>query len=79
MQPIFYKKYVTNIIAIFEYVSDGDEFYGYLNNRYENLKFTFSKRKYNKFFFLDILINNSESDFQTSIFHKKKYTGFVLN
>lgn len=41
MQPIFYKKYVTNIIAIFEYVSDGDEFYGYLNNRYENLKFTF--------------------------------------
>ena len=73
VKPIFYKKYVDDIFALFESDSDADTFYSYLNTRYENIKFTFEKGKGNKLPFLDILINNNESDLQTSVFHKKKH------
>ena len=50
----------------------------YLNTRHENIKFTFEKEKDSKLSFLDILISN-ESDLQTLVFHKKTYTGLLLN
>ena len=64
VKPIFYKRYVDDIFAIFESESDADAFYSYLNTRHENIKFTFEKEKDNKLPFLDILINNNESDLQ---------------
>ena len=79
MKPIFYKRYVDDIFAVFESESDADAFYSYLNTRHENIKFTFEKEKDNKLPFLDILKNNNESDLQTLVFHKKTYTGLLLN
>ena len=70
---------MDDIFAVFESESDADAFYSYLNTRHENIKFTFEKEKDNKLPFLDILINNNESDLQTSVFHKKTYTGLLLN
>ena len=70
---------MDDIFAFFESESDADAFYCYLNTRHENIKFTFEKEKDNKLPFLDILINNNESDLQTSVFHKKTYTGLLLN
>ena len=64
VKPIFYKRYVNDIFAVFESESDTDGFYSYLNTRNENIKFTFEKEKDNKLPFLDILINNNESDLQ---------------
>ena len=64
LKPIFYKRYVDDIFAVFESESDADAFYSYLNTRHENIKFTFEKEKDNKLPFLDILINNNESDLQ---------------
>ena len=64
VKPIFYKRYVDDIFAVFESDSDADTFYSYLNTRHENIKFTFEKEKDNKLPFLDILINNNESDLQ---------------
>ena len=55
---------MDDIFAIFESESDADAFYSYLNTRHENIKFTFEKEKDNKLPFLDILINNNESDLQ---------------
>ena len=78
VKPIFYKRYVDDIFAIFESESDADAFYSYLNTRH-NIKFTIEKEKDNKLPFLDILINNNVSDLQTSVFHKKTYTGLLLN
>ena len=71
VKPIFYKKFVNDIFAVFKFESDADAFYSYLNTRQENIKFTFEKEKDNKLSFLDILINNNQSDLQTSTFHKK--------
>ena len=67
VKPIFYKKYMDDIFAVFEFESDADAFYSYLNTRHENIKFTFENKKDNKLAFLDILTNNSESDLQTDI------------
>ena len=79
MKPIFYKKYVNDIFAVFESESNTDSFYSYLNTRHGTIKFTFEREKDKKLSFLDILINNNESDLRTSVFHKKAYTGFLLN
>ena len=50
-----------------------------VNIPFGHIKFTFEKEKDNKLSFLDILINNNESDLQTSAFHKKTYTGLLFN
>ena len=41
VRPIFYKRYMDDIFAVFESESDGDTFYSYLNTKYQNIKFTF--------------------------------------
>ena len=66
-----YKKYVNDIFAVFESESGADAFCSYLNTRHGTIKFTFEKQKDRKLSFLDILINNNESDLRTSVFHKK--------
>ena len=76
VKPIFYKRYVDDIFAVFEFESDADAFYGYLNTRHENIKFTFEKEKDNRLPFLDILINNSQSDFQIRYFTKSHILGY---
>ena len=70
---------MNDIFAVFESESDADAFYSYLNTRDENIKFTFKKEKDNKLPFLDTLINNNESDLQTSIFHKNYLLNYCLN
>ena len=70
---------MDDIFAVFEPDSDADAFYSYLNTRHKSIKFTFEKEKVNKLPFSEILINNNESDLQTSVFHKRTYTGLLLN
>ena len=77
VKPIFYKRYVDDVLAVFESQSDVDAFYNFSKARHENIKFTFEKKKNNKLPFLDILINNNESDLQTSVIHKKTYKSLL--
>ena len=78
LKPIFYKRYMNNIFAVFESESDAGEFYSYLNTRHQNNKFNFKKEKDNKLTLLDILINN-EFDLQTSVFDQKTYTDIFIS
>ena len=78
LKPIFYKRYMNNIFAVFESESDVDEFYSYLKTRNQNNKFNFKKEEDNKLTLLDIYINN-ESDLQTSVFDKKTYTYIFIS
>ena len=67
---------MDDIFAIFESELDAYAFYSYLVTRHENIKFnflTFEKEKDKKLPFLGILINDNESDLQTSVFQKKTY------
>ena len=79
LKPIFYKRYVDDIFAVFESESNADAFYSYLNTRHENIKFASEKEKDNRLLFLDTLINNNKSYLQTLVFRKKTYTGLLLN
>ena len=74
----FYKRYVDDISAVFESELDAETFHPYLKTRHKNIKFTYEKQIENKLSFLDILISNNEN-LQTSVFHKKTYTGLLLN
>ena len=49
VKPIFYKKYVDDIFAVFRSESDADAFYSYLNARHKNIKFIFEKAKIKNF------------------------------
>ena len=77
-KPTFYKRYVDDIFAVFVSELDAETFHTYLNTKYKNIKFTYEKQIENKFPFLSILISNNEN-LQTSVFHKKTYTGLLLN
>ena len=70
---------MDNVFAVFESESDTNVFYNYLNARHENIKFIFEKEKNNKLPFLDIIINNNESDLRALVFHKKTYTRLLFN
>ena len=77
-KPVFYKIYVDNIFAVFEPELDEEIFHTYLDTKHKIIKFTYENQIENKFPFLDILISNNEN-LQTSVFHKKTYTGLLLN
>ncbi|XP_065671956.1 uncharacterized protein LOC136089796 [Hydra vulgaris] len=76
--PFFYKRYVDDIIAIFNSEFEAQEFFKHLNRQPKNLRFTMEKEKDNQIPFLDVLINKSNS-LSTSVYHKKTYTGLLQN
>ena len=78
MKPIFYKRYVNDIFAVFESELDAETFHTYLNTKRKKIKFTYEKQIENKLPFLDILRSNNKT-LQTLVFHKKTYTGLLLN
>ncbi|XP_065651024.1 uncharacterized protein LOC136079229 [Hydra vulgaris] len=74
--PFFYKRYVDDIIAIFNSEYEAQEFFKRLNKQHKNLKFTMEKEQDNQIAFLDVLIKKSNS-FSTSVYYKKTYTGLL--
>ena len=76
----FYKRYVDDIFCLFQNENDALEFFDYINNRHPNISFTYEKEIDGKLCFLDILIQNINTDkFQTSIYRKKTFTGLLTN
>ena len=64
--------------CVFESELDAETFHTYLNTKHKNIKFTYGKQIEKKLPFLDIWINNNKN-LQTSVFHKKTYTGLLLD
>ena len=77
-KPTFYKRYVDDIFLVFESELDAKTFHTNLNTKHKNIKLTYEKQIDSKLPFLDILISNN-GNLQTSDFHKKTYTGLLLN
>ena len=76
--PMFYKRYVDDIFAVFENESESNSFFDYLNKRHPNIKFTKENNEKGQLPFLDILISNSPT-LSTTIYRKHTYTGLLLN
>ena len=56
-KPIFYLRYVNDIIADFDNEQDSLHFLNLLNNRHSNIKFTIEKQINHSIAFLDVFIS----------------------
>ena len=74
-----YRRYVDDIICLFNCEVDAMKFFDYLNSRHPNIEFTFEKQNGGKLAFLDILISNESDNFCTSVFRKKTSIGLYTN
>ena len=73
------RRYVDDIICLFNCESDADKFFEFLNTQHPNIKFTFEKQVNKHITFLDVLITNDGDQFYTSIFHKETAIGLFTD
>ena len=76
---ILYRQYVDDIICLFNFESDADNFFEFLNSQHPNSKFTFKKQVNKQISFLDVLITNDGDQFCTSVFRKETAIGLFTN
>ena len=76
--PLFYKRYVDDIFAVFDSRDEALLFLEYLNNRHRNIIFTKEENKNGVLAFLDISIDNL-NNYKTSVYHKATYSGLLTN
>ena len=72
-KPSYYKRYVDDVIAVFENEHDANAFLEYLNTKHKNIKFTMETEKDNKLPFLDVLIDKS-NELVTSVYRKEIFS-----
>ena len=68
---LLYRRYIDDIICLFNCEVDAMKIFDYLNSKHPNIKFTFEKQSSGKFTFLDILISNENDNFCRTVVHKK--------
>ena len=78
-KPVYYRRYVDDIFALFRSPDHLEKFTNYLNSKHKNIKFAYEKESNNSLPFLDILISRSENGFKTSVYHKPTFSGVCSN
>ena len=76
---ILWRRYVDDIICLFNSQSDADKFYEFLSKQHPKIKFTFEKQQHNQISFLDILIKNNGENVATIIFRQTAAIGLFTN
>ena len=74
-EPFFYTRYVDDTFSIFRAEADADQFLLTLNSLHPALKFTMEKEANQTLIFLDVKVDKSEKQFQTSVYRKPTFTG----
>lgn len=78
-KPLFYRRYVDDIFALFNCHYDAIKFYDFINKQHKNIKFTMETEIEKKLSFLDISSVKSSTSLTTSIFRKKTFTGLLTS
>ena len=78
-KPVYYKRYVDDIITLFNSQEHVEKFKMFLNSRHKNMSFSSEEEKDNKFNFLDIQITRKENKIVTSIYRKPTFSGVYTN
>jgi len=78
-RPLFYKRYVDDIFAIFDSPEDAENFHQYINTLHTNIKFTKEDQLNDKLIFLDVEIEKNGNRFNTRWHMKKTNTGTYLH
>ena len=76
---MLYRRYVDDIICLFNSEQDADQFFKFLNAQHPNIKFTFEKEKDGKLAFLEVLIFKTDQNLCTSIYRKMTSIGLYTN
>ena len=80
-EVLLYRRYVDDIICLFNCEVDGTKFFDYLNSKHPNIKFTFEKQNGGKLAFLIYLYQIKVITFVRGVFRKKTsislYTNFT--
>ena len=76
-KPLFYKRYVDDMLLAFNNEKDSDLFLEYMNSKHKNIKFTADKEENNRIDFLDVTIHKFNDHIETSVFRKKTFTGLL--
>ena len=78
-KPIYYKRYVDDIFAIFENKNDSEEFFKRLNILHTDIKFTMEEENNNVIEFLDMQLIKSDNKILIKWLMKKTNTGTYLH
>ena len=69
-KPVVYFRYVDDIFAIFRNEKDSEEFLTRLNDLHSSLRFTFEKEKNNSLPFLNVHVERTKTNYETSVYRK---------
>ena len=77
-KPRYYKRYVDDVISVFDEEHEAIAFLNYLNTKHKNIKFTMETEKNNQLPFLDVLLDKTDK-LVTSIYRKETFSGVLTN
>ena len=78
-KPVYYRRYVDDVIVLFKSKDHVKMFLRYLNSRHKNIEFTYEEEDDNSLTFLDVLISRKDNRFETSVYKKKTFSGVYVN
>ena len=78
-KPSYYKRYVDDIIAVFDNEEDAKIFLIYINSKHENIKFTMELENNKQLPFLDVFLDRSDGTLRTTTYRKQTFSGVMLN
>ena len=79
VKPLFYKRYVDDIFAVFTSELEADSFLEFLNQQHTSLKFTMEKSKDSQLNFLDVTVIKENNSFETKWYLKETNTGRYIS
>ena len=78
-KPVFYRRYVDDIFALFSSPDHADKFKEYLSSKHPNINFSIEKKKDSCLPFLDVKIFRENEKFATNVYRKKTFSGVYTN
>ena len=78
-KPVFYRRYVDEILALFSSPDHADKFKEYLPSKHLNIIFSIEKEKDGSLPFLDVNIFCENEKFATNVYRKKTFSGIYAN
>ena len=78
-KPVYYKRHVHDIFALFRSSHHLKKFNEYLNTKHVNTKFISEKEVNRSLPFLDVLISQNKEGFTTTVYHKPTFSGVYSN
>ena len=77
--PIFYRRYIDDVFAVFNDYDDCQLFLEYMNNQNDNIKFTLETENEDCLPFLDVMITREcDGSVSTSVYRKPNFSGLVM-